>query len=295
MTLKIRRLDSGYFAYHPSDYIGAHLERYGEWAGAEVEFLKRHLSKDGVFIDIGAHIGTITVPLAKHLAESGLVLAVEPQRFVYQNLVTNIYINSLRNVRTFNWVVSDAPGWISLPDRHPSETENSGAFRVSGKIPRLSEPGTGRTRVATLDALVTDLERVDFLKIDVEGGEAAVLAGGGHCLDRYRPTILHECWSQSNLDEVSRILSPRGYRPFWLLSPNIPRQTPERGLSDINLLWGADGRSVEDLAPAANFSDIALLSPPTWSFLHEISARQHRTDITLPARAETPLPLSEQA
>ncbi|MHA1664402.1 MAG: FkbM family methyltransferase [Candidatus Njordarchaeales archaeon] len=60
------------------------------------------LNKGDVFVDVGAHIGKYTVPVAKIVGENGLVIAVEPHPENYRTLVKNIRLNDLKNVLALN-------------------------------------------------------------------------------------------------------------------------------------------------------------------------------------------------
>ncbi len=120
----------------------------------------------GILIDIGANIGVVTVHAltlgAKH------VLAVEPEPHNLQYLDTNLTGNNVHNqVTVVAAAVSDTPGtgWISDEYTH------------SSLVRRTS--GTTKTRVFSLKTLYdyNNITACDVLKIDVEGGEYAIIAG----------------------------------------------------------------------------------------------------------------------
>ena len=152
-----------------------------------------------VFIDAGAHIGKYTVQLAKHVK---LVIAVEPHPFNYEYLQLNIRQNLLANVIAVNMALSSfegkAPLYIGEKAGHHSLKRNQGGGYIT-------------VDVTTLDALVAklSLDRVDYIKIDVEGAEMDVLKGGTNVLCKFRPKLLIETQS---LDELKNYLSKFNYK-----------------------------------------------------------------------------------
>ena len=90
---------AGWFLYNRHDvYIGHALERYGEYGQIEA-------GSGDVVIEVGANIGSLTVGLAKAVGSSGRVIALEPQRVVFQTLCANIALNSLTWVDTVHAAV----------------------------------------------------------------------------------------------------------------------------------------------------------------------------------------------
>jgi FkbM family methyltransferase len=96
-------------------FVGRSLDLYGEWCEAEIDLLAQVLKPSDVVLDVGANIGSHTVPFAKLVGESGRVVAFEPQRLVFQNLCANLALNALRNVVTYDAGVGKDAGWMHLP------------------------------------------------------------------------------------------------------------------------------------------------------------------------------------
>src|ERR1700730_11531990 len=87
--------------------IGKSLELYGEWCEGEIILFGRLLLAGDVVIDVGANIGTHTLPLARLVGASGTVYAYEPQRMIYEILRKNVEVNDLPNVQ-LNWAAVGA-------------------------------------------------------------------------------------------------------------------------------------------------------------------------------------------
>jgi FkbM family methyltransferase len=137
-------------------------------------------------LDVGAHIGTHTIKLAKAVGPSGRVIAFEPQPKIFRELFMNMKINQLKNV-TFYWAgVGATVGQIELS---PLVATNEGGTGLDG--------GTGRfVELLTIDSL--HLQNVSLMKIDVEGMEDQALEGAKETIASNRPAIVIEIQGGNN-------------------------------------------------------------------------------------------------
>jgi FkbM family methyltransferase len=159
------------------------LERSGGRYQTEFSlFVRRTLPADAVVLDGGAHIGVLTVLLAS-LCPSGRVYAFEPGPGSRAHLVENVAANHLDNV-----VVEDAALY---------DTDGEIVFAVDETYPAGSHVDAHgpSVRSVRLDSWARDreIERLDLLKLDVEGSELAVLAGAKDSIRRFRPVTIVEC------------------------------------------------------------------------------------------------------
>ncbi len=138
-----------------------------------------------VFLDVGAYFGYYSLLAARRGAS---VHAFEPVGENFTLLETQRGLNSLAQVQAHRVALSDAVGQANfvLPD-----AENRGRGRLAGGVAGAKME---QVEMTTLDAFAerTGLSRLDALKVDVEGAEIKVLAGGRETLRRFRPTILIE-------------------------------------------------------------------------------------------------------
>jgi FkbM family methyltransferase len=154
-------------------------------------FLKDHLRPDMTFVDVGANLGELTLLAAKRLTK-GRVLAFEPSPSIFSQLSGNIALNNLR-VELFNIGLFDKNA--SLPMYRTSDF-NFGT--INDGVPSLFSTGSDRQEVTVplrrFDevALECGLERLDVMKIDVEGAEIMVLRGAEASIKRLRPVIITE-------------------------------------------------------------------------------------------------------
>jgi FkbM family methyltransferase len=158
-------------------------------------------------VDVGANVGVFTL---FHASAGADVLALEPNRGAYERLTRSVAANGLQaRVRHVNAAGGASPGWgrLDLED----------GLSVLGNVvadegPRSASPWD-RVEIVTLDEVVArhGIETVDLLKVDVEGAESDVLAGGRAMLATVRRVIL-EYHSAELLAEVRGLLTEAGLR-----------------------------------------------------------------------------------
>jgi FkbM family methyltransferase len=172
----------------------------------------------GVFIDVGANIGTHTLGIARHLGERGRVYAYEPQRLLFQMVCGSLALNAVTNVFCMNEAAGAAPGRIAVPQFDYFKPMNFGSVefgpqqretldQVRGDDPAKTE----YVPVSTIDHL--ELADVHVIKIDAEGMELEVLAGAQQTIARCRPVLLVECLKVDR-ERLLAILKNADYRVY---------------------------------------------------------------------------------
>lgn len=214
----------GWLAYNKHDeYIGASIERYGEFSEGEVDFFRQTLRPGDVVVEAGANIGTHTVVMAQMVGNSGRIFAFEPQRMVFQNLCANIALNSLENVMAYQAALGPQPGSIIVPILDPHATNNFGGLGVQGHAVGESVP------LMTIDSL--NLKHCRLIKADVEGMEYEVLSGARDTIQRLRPLLYIENDRELKSEALISLVQGMGYRLWWhlppLYNPNNYKNNPE--------------------------------------------------------------------
>ena len=171
----------------------------GEYEPATTALLKRIVRHDSVCVDVGANFGYYAC-LMGHLAWNGRVLAYEADPRIFGLLAENVAINWCEGrVEPINAAVASEEGELML-HRWLKRSGNSGVIKppdvFSPGITVESEPFAVRS--VALDSLVSELDRVDVVKIDVEGSEALVIAGMSKFVTAFRPTVVLE-WSPAQM------------------------------------------------------------------------------------------------
>lgn len=209
-----RRCRYGTVTYLENDiWHGRALAKYGEWSEGEVALWRRLLPRGAVAADVGAHIGCHTLALASIVGPDGVVHAFEPQRRVAELLERNVRQNALAGrVFVYRVALGETLGSARYAAPNYKRAGNFGAVAVGAD-------GDVTVPVMALDAMADMLPRLDFIKLDVEGAEAAVVAGARGLITKFRPTIYAEADRRDAALGLFRALAGLGYRWMWHLPP----------------------------------------------------------------------------
>ena len=166
--------DNGLFAVDPEDYgVGRQLRMFGKYGVEEMERLKPRLGTDCRVLVVGAHIGTLAIPLARLSRE---VVAIEANPASFELLVTNIALNAAANCRAINIAASDRDETIEFL----LSRANSGGSKRTPKTRKYmyyyDRPQTIPVHADGLDNFLKD-ETFDVIVMDIEGSEYFALRG----------------------------------------------------------------------------------------------------------------------
>ena len=188
-----------------------------------VRLINAAVEPGDVAIDAGANIGFFTTLLSRWVGENGRVAAIEPDFDNLRLLRLNLDENGCDNVGVIACAVGEVAGEASFSrDRATGATGRVGGGATAGEI----AVGRGRievvpVRVETLDAICEDAGgRVAFVKIDIEGHEAAALAGASRLLAEHRPILITELAGEHGSIAADRLRS-RHYQ-LWDVESGQP-------------------------------------------------------------------------
>lgn len=176
-----------------SCHTGSQVFWRGSYSSDELHALGNLLSQDSVFLDIGANLGVFTLFAAKR-TPLGQVWAFEPVTAVFNKLSANVQLNKFSRVHLIKSALSDTE---QQRDIHiPTLPFKDGSFNegISSFFRNLDQGRQESVRVTTLDRFVEQegLQRIDIMKIDVEGSELSALCGAKQTLSRFHPKIIVE-------------------------------------------------------------------------------------------------------
>ena len=139
--------------------------------------LLNNFKRRNVALDIGANIGSYTIPLSLNYKT---VIAFEPQPKLNKILSNNISTNFLKNVEVKDFALGHYSGTTAM--QLESCPDNYGSISIGT---------TGdKVKIKTLDSL--GYKNIDFIKIDVEGAEKLVIYGGRETIKKNKPFIFFE-------------------------------------------------------------------------------------------------------
>lgn len=199
-------------------YLSQAVIRLGAYCPAEFATWRPYLAEDAHIVDAGANIGAHTLAFAR-AAPAGKVIAVEPQRQIAYMLAGTVALNDLRHVEVRNVALGAEAGEVFIPPLDYGRAQNFGSLEVD----KFSADQGEAVKRETLDSW--NLARLDFLKIDVEGMEAAVLAGALDTITRCRPVMSIEADREAQVPQLLLWLRLHGYHAWWhrpLLGPLWP-------------------------------------------------------------------------
>lgn len=172
------------------------LSIHGSYEDYELGLFTGSIRAGDTVVDIGAHIGLYTLTAARAVGPRGQVVSYEPSPSNYALLVENIEANGYANVTTSRHAVSDRSGEALLALNAENTGDNS--LVLAGQVGRETSVVT----TVTLDDELPPTEGVLVLKMDIQGGEPAALAGGRRALTAASDVILFTEVSPGHLDGV---------------------------------------------------------------------------------------------
>lgn len=212
-----------------------------------------------VVLDIGANVGSHTLPLARLAGATGSVVAYEPTSFAFAKLQRNLALNpelSKRVIPRQMMLVASPEAKLpgELYSSWPLESTQDLHGTHKGRLMQTSGAGT-----TTLDDSLQSLgiKRVDFVKLDVDGHELDVLAGAHATLTAHRPPILMEfapyLYQENGIgfdalltqlkDLGYRILEAAGRKPLPFELPFLLEHIPEGGSLNVLLVPDRPGKT----------------------------------------------------
>lgn len=170
---------------------------------------RAHVAAGDTVLDLGAYAGGATYHFARAVGAEGRVFAFEPDPRNFECLVKNIELHRLANVEV------DRRGVWSHSGRVMFQSEGSMGSAVVDAADRSSDTKQPIDVVSLSDFCgEKQLDRVDFVKMDIEGSEAPVLAAAGDFIERFRPSMIievHRVHGVRSDAEVTSILERHDY------------------------------------------------------------------------------------
>jgi len=185
-------MDNYSYLCYNNDTISDSLMNFGYWENSLIKYAEQYLKDDSVILDIGANIGTWSIPLS---IKNRKIYSFEPYDTSFYALCGNIFLNNKENNIYPNQVAliddSTKKTVMVLP-----ETVNKGGCKLI-ETNQDNQDNTQHYILRTIDSF--NFEKVDFIKLDVEGQELNVLKGGFQTILKCKPIIFFECWDVDSI------------------------------------------------------------------------------------------------
>jgi FkbM family methyltransferase len=215
MNLYFKETDFGHFCLLEKDLISNTINNYGYWELHLYHFYSHFIKPEDTIIDGGANLGFHSIQFAK-LANKGTVYCFEPQPLIYNILTTNILINGATDIIKQNKLGLGEKENIELKMTPLSEQEFSEhCINYGGRGLTDSNEGEETVILTTIDNL--NLNKLNLIKLDVQGFELQTLKGGENTIKSNYPIMFIENYPDSEQDKkVIDLIKEWGYEVYRL-------------------------------------------------------------------------------
>ena len=234
--------------------IGHQLLETSSYEAGEIDFAiglliaRRRYYGDGmVVIDCGANIGVLSIEWARFMTGWGKVISFEAQAKLFYALAGNIVLNNCLNIDAFHAAVGNKVGTMEIPEPDYLVPSSYGALDLEERVTNMNiGQKIDYTKLINVDLKTIDslaLDRVDFIKIDVEGMEESVVEGSEETIGKLKPILFVEVL-KSNTDAIHKKLSSLGYEIFPLGMNTLAVHKEDPTLKDISFNVGSSENTI---------------------------------------------------
>ena len=182
------------FYLRASSYIENKIMQDGIHARHVLNEISNNLKPNSLFIDVGANVGSISIPIAKQTGDIGVeVVACEASCAMLKRLEANIGLNALSNIRVNESAIFSHDRGLTFYEQ--TLTNNNMGLSSVKQNDDIGSFIETQIRSKTLDGLYGELEtgkEVSVVKIDVQGAEFDVLMGASAIIREQRPVFIFE-------------------------------------------------------------------------------------------------------
>jgi FkbM family methyltransferase len=237
------------FSLHPHYLIDSQIITFGFTEESINNYIDRSIKPGMVCLDVGANIGIMSAHLAKKVRPDGVVHCFEPVPHIHRRLRQNIERNNLQGVARLHHVaLSDKAGDITMRIADENLPNQGMGSLVSDQLEELVNAITIKS--TTLDDFAENekLDRLDFIKIDIQGAEPLFLEGGRKTIARFKPILLME-------------ISPVDLAGIGLNSIDLLEKVESLGYDNIYELTatGRTGRKISSKQVRPNYYSVSVL------------------------------------
>ena len=212
---------------------GIGVVEYAQWlhpfeqpksiTSSNVNFYRKLAKPGAMIIDIGGHTGDTTVPMALAVGKQGLVLALEPNKYVFKILEKNDFLNQAHtNIQPRCFAATKDEGEFVF--NYSDASFNNGGFLSEIHKKKHHHDFTLKVQGKNLEKYLhenfeTELQKLDLIKIDAEGYDKEILKTIPGILKQYKPNLMIECYKrldQNEREELFDVVDNFGYNLYYL-------------------------------------------------------------------------------
>ena len=182
------------------------ISHYGTYEKLEAKVMEEKIKVGNIVVDVGANIGLHTLNMARIVGNTGQVFAFEPDPSNFKILGKNVKVNNYKNIILEQKAVGDKHGRATL-----YQSDDPGRHRI---FPQTKAKGQVQVELTSLDKYFIDsnlVDKINFIKIDVEGLEFSVLKGMKNILKNNKKIKILFEFMPKNIMEA-------GFMPIELLN-----------------------------------------------------------------------------
>lgn len=196
----------------------------------ELFYLEKLIQPGFTCVDIGANVGYYSVFLSKYAGKTGHVYSVEPVPMFAKVFLKNTKTFALNNITLYQVALGAEQKEITLETPVLDGVFRHGLTRV---VEHASQTGglTYQAKMVVADQLFSSLNRLDFLKCDVEGYEIHLFPQMKETITKFRPLIQIEISEEENKRKMLELLGSWNYLPYRLKEEKLIEMSKQEALS----------------------------------------------------------------
>jgi FkbM family methyltransferase len=199
----------------------------------DVYFLKKYLREGNTCIDIGAHLGYYTFEMSRLVGDKGKVVAIEPVGKFFNVLEKMVKAKRIQNIELKKVALGGDGKVVEIGIPRINKQKKFGYARIRKLSEHLEYVESETVPNEVGDELFAGLERLDFIKCDVEGAEVSVFKSMPRLISKHHPVLLLELADKAERIKMREML-PAEYEIYFLINKKLKRIDPnsdERAVS----------------------------------------------------------------
>ena len=231
VTIYTNNDDIKYAMFEVEEIISNEIRRNGCWNYPAIDICDKVLAlaeHGGRVVDVGAGLGSFTVPLAIKYANKHIFSSFEPIQPLFLQLCTNVLLNNLDNVKVYNAALSNFNDTVNAPILEVDTCGNHGSYSFVKNINELRNMApSAKTDVfefKTLDSY--RFAKVGVIKVSAPGMELDVLNGANETISMSNhPPVIFEAWSNEwykyQKEALLDFFQKHGYEHYCFMGEHI--------------------------------------------------------------------------